>query len=325
MKARNQPARITLVALLTLVAALTLAAPAANSWPDRSIRIIAPAAGSPADIAARTIGEILSAKWRQPVIVENRPGADNILAVQALLESRDGHTFLFVTHSAVTVNPLLHAKLPYSPADLAPISLVVDDFLGIVSALATPANSLAELVTFARSKPGELNVYTVPGSPSLSWLALQKRAGISTTFVPYRTPSAALADLAEGRIHAAVIPLAFVRGALESKKIRLLAVTNASRSPVAPDAPTVAEAGFPEITFGGMLGLFGPKDMPLELRSRVAADVKSAVAAPEVAERLRGAGLAVRGSTPEEFLAVLDQQRAHWDAIARDHNVQPRQ
>ena len=138
--------------LAGVLAAVSHPAPA-SSWPDRGVRIIAPAAGSPADIAARLIGEVLSKRWKQPVVVDNRPGADNIIAIRGLLEAGDGHTLLFVTHSAVTVNGLLHAKLPYDPVhDLAPISLVVDDFLGIVVAPTLAPNSLADLVKLAASK-----------------------------------------------------------------------------------------------------------------------------------------------------------------------------
>ena len=299
---------------------------AANSWPQRSVRIIAPAAGSPADIAARLIGEALSKRWKQPVIIENRPGADNILAIRALLEARDGHTLLFVTHSALTVNPLLHAKLPYDPVrDLAPISLVVDDFLGFVVTAALPPASLQELVSLAHGSPDALNVYTVPGSPYLSWLALQKRTGIKTTFVSYRTPSAAMADLSEGRIQAALVPLAFVRGPLDAGKARLLAVTNASRSPIAPDIVTVAEAGFPELTFGGLLGLFGPSEMRMEVREQIASAVTEVLRMPGMVQKLEGAGLAPRGTSPAEFAKILDEQRAKWAQIAREHAIEPRQ
>jgi tripartite-type tricarboxylate transporter receptor subunit TctC len=315
-----------LFAGLLLASATTLDPALANSWPERSVRIIAPAAGSPADIAARTLGESLSAKWKQPVIIENRPGADNIIAIQALLEARDGHTLLFVTHSAVTVNPLLHAKLPYDPVrDLTPISLVVDDFLGFVVSPSTAAETLQDVVALARRKPGELNVYTVPGSPTLTWLAFQKRTSVSTTFVAYRTPAAAMADLSQGRIDGALVPLAFVGGLLQDGRVKLLAVTNDARSPIAPNTPTLAEQGFPELTFGGLLGLFGGKDMPLELRERISEDIKTALSDSTTIARLTRAGLAPRGTSPGEFASILDEQRAKWSRIAREHDVGPRQ
>lgn len=274
---------------------------------------------------ARTLAEALSKRWRQAVVVENRPGADHILTVQGLTEARDGHTLLFVTHSALTVNPLLHDKLPYDPVhDILPISLVVDDFLSIVASPALSASSLAEFVAYARAKPRELNFYAVPGSPYLAYLAFEKRVGIETTYVAYRNFMSALPDLSQGRIHVAVMPFAAVRASAQAGTVKLLAVTNAQRTPAAPDVPTVAEAGFPDFTFGGLLGLFGPKDMPLSLRERIASEVRDALREPEIKNRLATLGLVARATTTAEFATILDEQRAKWAAIARDHDIKPR-
>jgi tripartite-type tricarboxylate transporter receptor subunit TctC len=273
---------------------------------------------------ARVLAEALSKRWKHPVVVENRPGADHILAVQALTDSRDGHTLLFVTHSALTVNPLLHEKLPYDPVrDVAPISLVVDDFLCIVAAPSLPSSSLADFVRLARTRPRELNSYAVPGSPHLAYLAFEKRAGIETTFIAYRNPMTALTDLSQGRIHVAVLPFAFARGPAQSGNVKLLAVTNAQRTPAMPDVPTVAQAGFPEFTFGGLLGLFGPKDMTAVLRERIAYEVREILGEPEVKQRLTNLGLVARGTSATEFAAILDEQRAKWAAIARAHDIKP--
>jgi tripartite-type tricarboxylate transporter receptor subunit TctC len=271
------------------------------------------------------LADELARQWKQTVIVENRAGADHMLAAQTFLGARDSHTLLFTTHSTLTVNPLLHDKLPYDPVrDFAPISLAVEDFLCVAAAPSLGINSLGEAVRLARSKPRELNSYAVPGSPHLSLLAFQKRHGIATTFISYRTPISALADLSEGRIHLAVMPFALVRGQAQGGKIKLLAVTNATRSPAAPTTPTAAEAGFPDLTFGGLLGLFGPRDMPSKTIEPISADVRSTLANPEVKQRLTNLGLLPRGTTPIEFAAILDEQRAKWAAIAREHNIQPK-
>jgi tripartite-type tricarboxylate transporter receptor subunit TctC len=296
----------------------------AASWPERTVRIVTGGAGASSDATARTVAEGLAKLWSKAVIVENRAGADHILAVQEFLNSRDGHTLLFGTHSMFTVNPLLHAKLPYDPVhDVSAISLVVEDFLCVVTAPSLSINSLKELVPLARGKPGELNFFAVPGSPYLAFLAFQKRAGTAMTFVPYRTVAPALADLAEGRIQLAVLPLAAVLGQARAGKVKLLAVTNAVRSPAAPDAPTVAEAGFPDFTFGGLLGLYGPKHMTSELRERIASQVQALLREPDVKQRLTNLGLAVRGTSAAEFAAILDEQRAKWAAIAREHDIKP--
>ena len=297
----------------------------ADAWPERSVRILASAAGSSGDSAVRTLAERLSKRWKQPVIVENRPSPDHILTVQGLVEARDGHTLLFVTHSAFTVNPLLHEKLPYDPInDVAPISLVVDDFLSLVASPALPINSLVDAVAYARTRPRELNYYAVPGSPYLAYLAFQKRAGIETTFVPYRNFMSAMPDISQGRIHLAILPFAAVRGPAQAGQVRLLAVTNEQRTPAAPEVPTVAQAGFPDFTFGGLLGLFGPKDMRAELRERIASEVRDVLGEPEVTQRLTNIGLVARGTSASEFSRILNEQRIKWAAIALEHDIKPK-
>jgi tripartite-type tricarboxylate transporter receptor subunit TctC len=239
----------------------------ASTWPERTVRIMTGPAGSSPDAVARTLADGFSKRWKQAVVVENRAGADHILAAQAMIEARDGHTLLFASHSTLTVNPLLHGTLPYDPLkDFAPISLMVEDFLCVVATPSLGVASLKELVARAAAKPGELNAYAVSGSPHLSWLAFQKRAGITTALVPYKAPAGAMADLTQGRIHVAVVPFAVVRGQAEASQIKVLATTNGTRAVAAPDVPTVAEAGYPDFTFGGLLGLFGPKDMPQPLQ-----------------------------------------------------------
>jgi tripartite-type tricarboxylate transporter receptor subunit TctC len=309
-----------------LLAALAVATGSeAATWPERTVRIVVPTApGGSIDTVARSIGDVLSKRWKQPVVIENRPGADGIIAAQGLLGARDGHTLLFTTHSTVTVVPLLR-EVPYDPMrDFAPISLVVEDFLTVVVAPSLPVNSLAELVSLVRAKPRELNAYAVPGSPHLAYLAFQKRAEIETTFVPYSNQTSALSDLSEGRIQIAVMPLAAVLGQVRAGRVKLLAVTNAVRSPAVPDADTVADAGFPEFTFGGLLGLFAPKETPAELRERIASDVRAVLEEPEVKQRLANVGLVARGTSALEFAKVLDEQRWKWAAIAHAHGIKPK-
>lgn len=317
-----------LCVMALLAAASGPAAYAADTdkeWPNRTVRIMTGPAGSSPDAVARTLADAFSRRWNQPVIVENRAGADHILAVQGFLEAQDEHTLLFTTHSTLTVNPLLHARLPYDPErDFAPISLAVEDFLCVAAAPSLRVNSLEGLVKLAATKPGELNAYTVPGSPHLSWLAFQKRAGISTVFVPYKAPTGALSDLSQGRIHVAVIPFAVVRGQAEADQIKVLAVTNAERTPAAPEIPTVGEAGYPDFTFGGLLGLFGRKEMAPALQERIAAEMRDILNDLEVRKRLTNLGLLIRGTSPAEFRSLIDEQRAKWSALARAHDIKPK-
>jgi tripartite-type tricarboxylate transporter receptor subunit TctC len=298
----------------------------AEAWPNRTVRIITGplAPGSSIDATARILADELSKRWKQSIVIENRPGADGIIAGQAFLQATDGHTLLFTTHSIFTVVPLLREPIPYDTRqDFAAISWAVEDFLCVVVAPSLKADSLSELVSLARAKPAALNYYAVPGAPYLAYLAFQKSAGIDTTFVPYSNQANAMSDLAEGRLHIAVMPLASVNELARAGKLKLLAVTNAERAPAATDTPTVTEAGYPRFTFFGLLGMFGPKDMPLELRERIAKDMREVLAQPAIKSTLSNIGMAARGTSPGEFAAILDVQRTKWAAIAHEHNIKP--
>jgi len=318
--------RLPLCAAGLLLAGWGLAAqPALGNWPERTVRIVTPfSPGISPDAAARIFADAFTAAWKQPVIVENRPGADTMLGTQAFLEARDSHTVLFTTHSTFTVIPLLRAKVPYDPAgDVRPISLAVEDFIGVVATPSLQIGSLAQFVQVARQRPAQLNFYAAPGSPYLAYLAFAKRAEIDTTFVPYSSPVNAVSDLSEGRIHIAVLPLASVLGAVQGGKIKLVAVTNAERSPAAPDVPTVGEQGYPDFTFGGFLGFFAPKEMAPQMHERIASDVHVVLKEPEMKQRMTNIGLIARGTTPAEFQRVIDAQREKWSTIAREHNIKP--
>jgi hypothetical protein len=158
---------LSFVAFMAAITPAVDAADADQAWPDRTVRIITGSAGGPPDAAARTLADDFAKRWKKSVIVENRPGADFIIAVRGLLEAQDGHTLLLAPLSVLTVNPLLHGTLPYDPErDFAPISIAVEDFLCVAAAPSLGVNSLSELVKLAATKPGELNAYAVPAAAS---------------------------------------------------------------------------------------------------------------------------------------------------------------
>jgi tripartite-type tricarboxylate transporter receptor subunit TctC len=198
-----------------------------------------------------------------------------------------------------------------------PIASVAQDYLAVVVSTKLPAESLDQLVATARSRPGELNWAAAPGAPYLTFLEFQRRAGIDLAYVPYRGSSLALPDLIAGEIQVAVTPLASALALARDRKLKLLAVSTMQRSPTAPEIPTVGEAGHPELTVEAPLGLFGPKGMSHELRTRIAADVAAVAHEPEVRARLETAGLLAQASTPDEYAAVLAEQRTRWAALAR--------
>jgi tripartite-type tricarboxylate transporter receptor subunit TctC len=198
------------------------------------------------------IADRLSKRWGQPVVVENKPGADGLLAASDFVQIRDPHYLLLSFTSIVTVNPIMHQKLPYNTADLQPISPVVDGVITVVTNPAANINSLAELIETAKVRPRALNFATVPGGGHFGFMDFQRRSGIALTLVPYRNPIASVTDLIENRIQD-------------------------KRAPAAPDVPTTREAGAPEFRVMGGLGLFANKDMPGELRDRIARDVSEVV------------------------------------------------
>jgi len=204
---------ITLVLTLGLVLAIGLVAVQgpAQTWPQRTVRVILPLPpGTATDIAARLFAQRLAERWGQPVIVENRQGGDGIPAVMSFLAARDNHTLMFSFAGVITINPLIHDKLPYDPAsDLVPVASVVDNFFAIAASAALKVASLEDFIRLVRSQPGKLNWAATPGLPDYIFAALQRSAGIKMTQVSYRDFTPALQDLGEGRIHVAVSGLAF--------------------------------------------------------------------------------------------------------------------
>jgi tripartite-type tricarboxylate transporter receptor subunit TctC len=314
------------IALLMLVCALLASETAhAQSWPQRPVKFVLPLGpGSGTDIGARLISDRLAARWGQPVVIENRPGGDGMVAISAFVGARDDHVLLFSPSSSFTAHPYLHENLPYKPSDLAPIARFSNTIISIAVPRSLRLDTLAQLFELARAQPGKLNWAGTTGATDFIFAGLAKRAGAEMTKVPYRNPVEAANDLGEGRVQAYASALAIVRPQLEAGKIRLLAVYNSVRAPTAPDIPTVAEAGFPEMTMDGLVGLFGPPEMPLDLRERIAGDVQ-AVSDASVAERLLTTGQILNTGGPAEFDAAVEEQRAKIAAIAHELGIKPGQ
>ena len=310
-------ARRVVLCVAVIIAALASAysAFAQSKWPQHAVRLIAPLPpGTAVDISARLFAERLAARWGQGVVVENRQGADGIVAVTALLGASDGHTLLISFGGVTTMNPLLHKNLQYDPRDLVPITLVVDNYLGLAVTSDMKVNSVAELVTMARAAPGKYTWAATPGQTAVIVPAFLKSAGIDMLRVSYNNFSVALQDLAQGRLHLAATSLSALLPPIHAGKAKLLMVTNQQRSPQAPEAPTAREAGFPNLTFPGFVLLYGPRSMPAALRERIAADFREAAKDPDLRKRLDGMGLTLRVGTPAEAVAELDEQKVKIEA-----------
>jgi tripartite-type tricarboxylate transporter receptor subunit TctC len=301
----------------TLLAMTCIAtAASAQTWPQRSVRFIVPLPpGSGMDLSARTMAERLTQQWGQAVVVENRQGADGIPAVSAFFAARDNHTFLFSFAGIISFNHLLHEKLPYDPRDLIPLVPVIDNFLGVSVTALLKADTLADLITAAKSQPGKLNYAATPGLPVYVMLALQRYAGIELANVPYRDFTPAYQDLSQGRLHVIGTGVPTQVANHRAGSAKLLFVTNRERSPQVPDVPTAKEAGFPDLTFEGVSGIYGWRDMPAEIRQRVITDITAIVADPDFRARILKVGTAPRPGTQQEFAAAVDAQRAQVAAI----------
>jgi tripartite-type tricarboxylate transporter receptor subunit TctC len=305
---------------LVLLGVVTLSAQAshAGAWPQRAVRIIVPLGpGSATDIAGRVYAERLSKRWGQPVTVENRPGGDFITGVVGFLGDQDDHTLLLSPASPITINPLTHDRLPYDPANLLPISLTSDVSVGITVPASLKIASLNELVVLARSQPGKLNWAATPGTTYLTFAGFQRSANLSIANVPYRDIVQAQNDLTEGRIQVMMCAVAIVLPQVQAGRIKLIAVTSRERIPAAAEVPTVIEAGYPELALDGPVGFYGRRDMLPEVREQISKDVRAVAADPEIARRLLGTAQLVRGSTPEDFAVIIENQRARMAELAR--------
>lgn len=290
----------------------------AQSWPQRPVRVIVPLpVGTAIDVSARLFGEELSHLWKQPVIVENIPGADGILATKEFVRRTDGHTLLYSFAGLITINPLLYKSLPYDPVrDLMPIAITSDNFLAIAASKKSKIGSLGDLVNLAKSQPGKLNWAATAGIPYFAFAGFQKGEHIDMAYVPYRDFTPAVTDLGEGRIDIACTALTQLLPHEQAGHATLLALMNRVRSPAAPHVPTAPESGFPDLTFDGVTGFFGPRGMSAEMRDRVARDIRAVTDIQSVRDRLPPLGIVARTSTPVEFGAAIEEQRAKIASIA---------
>jgi len=291
----------------------------AEIWPERNVRIVTSfPAGTGGDISARLYAERLTLRWSKPVVVENKPGADGILAVMAVVGAHDNHTLLFTNGGPITTNAFSHDRLPYEAArDLVPISSGADVSIAVSIPASLKIDSLAAFVAFARSQPGKLNWGATPGALDYVVPSFLKGAGLDLMHVSYREIAPALQDLAEARIHLYVSALASQLGMVNSGNIKVIAITNRERSILVPEAQTTAEAGFADLAMEGFLGFFGPQDMPKDLLDRIGTDIRAVGADPAINTRLTSTGLIARTNTAAEFAEIIERERAKVAAFAR--------
>lgn len=290
----------------------------AQTWPERPVKfIVTLGPGSAVDIAARLVADRLSAVWRQPVVVENRPGGDAIVGISAFLSARDDHVLLFTASASFTPHPFVHDQLPYdAKRDLVPIAGISDVGVGVAVPRTLNVNSIVDLVAMVKKDPGKLNWAPMTSLDDYVFSGFLKKKGLLMSRVPYRDPVSALNDLSEQRIDVALAALALTLPRVQTGKVKLLAVVNPHRSLVAPELPTVAEAGYPSLGYDPILGLFTSNLMAPEIRQKVAGDLKSIATDPTLQQRLLPTGQVVGFVPTADFAASIEAERAKVTAIA---------
>ena len=282
----------------------------APTWPTRNVRLILPLGpGSGTDISARMIAEKVSKLWGQAVVVENKPGGDSVVAINSVISANDDHILLWGPSAAFTAHPYTHAKLPYDIREIFPIARVTNTLVVFTVSSAIKPTSVAELVQLVKANPGKFNWASVTGLNDFLFQSFVRSQDLDIKRVPYRDAVQAANDLGEDRIQAYTSAFAIARPVLESGKIRPIAFTNTSRAGIMPNIPTVREAGFPQLEFDGMVGVYGTKAVSAEAKKRISADVRSALDDATIRERLTATGQVINPGDSAEFVAAIGEQR----------------
>lgn len=307
-------------AAVAVVCAAATGAHAQDKYPSKPVRfVVGFAPGGAADIPARLVAQRLSETLGQSVLVENRPGADGILAADFVSKAApDGYTVAYVT-AGHAMNSILHAKtLPYHPVnDFTPLSLVASGPLTLVVNRSMPVKNLKELIALAKSQPGKLN-YASAGSGGTMHLAgelLRQVAHVEIVHVPYKGGGPALTDVLAGQIELTFVGAPASMPYIRSGRLKVLAVSTAKRSAALPDVPTVAELGYPGYEVATWYGVLAPAKLPASIGNRMSGEIAKVVAAPQMREKLIALGIESVGSTPEEFTQHLKGEIARWTPV----------
>lgn len=309
-----------------------LAAPAsAQTFPDKRLTMIVPwPAGAGTDAMARLIAQKMSQSMGQPIVVENKTGANGMLGADAIAKAKpDGYTIGIATADTHAINPGLHASLPYDAArDFTPITLFAKQPLILVVHPSVPATSVAELIALAKARPGTLNYgsWGVGSTVHVTMELFRQKTGVDVVHVPYRGLAPALADFVSGKYELMFSGPSSMLPHIATGKLRGLASSTAERTQVFRDFPTLIEAGVPDFDVTTWFGIVGPAGIPPEIVARLNAEVLKALATQEVTEFVTGiVGQGPIGSTPEEFGTFQRAEMARWKDVVRAAGVRPEQ
>jgi len=323
MSVIRRPLAALIVAALLLPA---VRAAQAQDYPNRPIRlVVAFTAGGTTDFVARLLSERLRSLIGQPVIVDNRPGANGAIAAEHVAKSEpDGHTLFFTTVGAVAINPALHSNLPYDPVkDFAPVGMAVFNSTMLVVNAAMKINSARELAALAKERPGAITI-GITGLGAISHLGLelfQADAGVKFQAVPYRGASQAVTDLIGGQLDGLFGDVPTVMTQVKAGKLKALAATSQERSVIFPEVPTFLEQGFPDTVANQWAGTLAPAGTAPAIIAKLSGAFHAALTDADVRRRLAQAGVMASPSTPEAFALYINQEIARWGKLIREKGI----
>jgi tripartite-type tricarboxylate transporter receptor subunit TctC len=309
------------------LAVFVLASPCAaqpENYPNRPVRLIVPfAPGGPTDTVARVMGEQLQRQWKQPVVIDYKPGAGTVVGTQLVARApADGYT-LGMAISALMINPALRSDLPYDTVrEVAAVSLIGQAHFGLFAHPSTPFSSVAELIAYARSRPDALS-YATPGTGTGTHLAgemLSHLAGIKMLHVPYKGSAPAQVDVAGGRVPLLFDVLFSAMPMVRDGRLKVLALASPQRARSAPEIALIAET-LPGFSAMSLIGIIGPAGMPTALLDRISADLGEAVRAPAVTERMNQLGMEPVGSTHAEYSRIVREEIGKWTQVVKTAQI----
>jgi len=320
----TRPLWILLFVLATIPAATEPAL--AQVFPDRPVRIIVgypPGGGT--DLVARLVQQPLSQRWGQPVVIDNRPGANAIIAAEAVAKAKpDGYTLLMAYATEMAVNPVTVKKLTYDPVrDFTPIMQLAGAPLVLAVHPELAAKDVRELVALAKAKPGTLS-YSSSGSGSVHHFAgelFKLQTGVSIVHVPYKGSGPATADAMAGHVQVTYASVASVLRFVQAGRLRALAVTSKNRSPQMPEVPSMVEAGLADFELTSWYGLLAPAGTPSTIVAKIHADLEAVLASAEIRKSFATQGLDMAGGTPQAFAALIRDEAAKFARIAKAGNI----
>lgn len=309
--------------VLALITATFTSGVLAQAWPQRPIRLVVPfPPGGGTDTIAREISHQVSTATGWTFVIDNRPGAGGNIGVDNVAKSApDGYSLVIGQTSNLAINPSLYAKLPYDPKkDLAPITLLANAPLLLVTGMGTPYKNVADVIKDAKSRPGSVN-FASSGNGTVAHLAgemLQKAAGAKFQHVPYRGAAAASTDVIGNRVELYMSSVPTLLGHIKSGKMRPLAITSAKRVSDLPDVPTLTELGYRDINVVTWFGLLAPAGTPRDIINRLNTEFNKALQNPELRQKLNNEGADPEGGTPEQFAELINKEILRWGKVVAE-------